>query len=417
MVPVHLFYSWQSDRDSKVCKEFIWRALEEAAGRIEAEHGIALRLDRDTLGLAGTPAVTKAILDKISACDIFVADMTFVGRAESASQKYLPNPNIMTEYGYARAVKASDRILLVMNTAFGPPRELPFDMREFRFPAEYSIESTVSDSARRQRRSAFAETLVPHLLEVIAVVQMEREKDAPFDDREERVLAALTNLDLSTNRGELPTRVVGPRLRLCLAPFALLDPPLFDLKLMKSLRPRFVPEGFASELRDDFIDSHQWASFDPPQAVGGLPNPQSQWIVRVVEPGMLEMTIQLGTFIAEGVPIPVDGYKLEARLVRGAQQLAMLADLTGLGGRFAFVALLHGVSDVRIGRSRAAGHPVRHRDFSLGTVCLSSSQDLTAEALHPFLNRMWRLSHWEDGSPSFGGGRWAGYGQSELYQL
>lgn len=155
MDSVHLFYSWQSDRASKLCRDFIWNALGQAATLVQAQTGVELRLDRDTVGVAGTPPVTDTILAKIHACDIFLGDMSFVGQAEGDMGKLLPNPNVMAEYGFARATKDHAQLQLVMNTAFGSPTELPFDMRHMRFPTTYSCAARYLGrrAARRARET------------------------------------------------------------------------------------------------------------------------------------------------------------------------------------------------------------------------------------------------------------------------
>lgn len=65
MLPLMLFYSWQMDRPTNVCRDFIRKALEEAAAILAASGGIALKIDSDTQDVAGTPAITETILGKI----------------------------------------------------------------------------------------------------------------------------------------------------------------------------------------------------------------------------------------------------------------------------------------------------------------------------------------------------------------
>ncbi len=111
MLPLTLFYSWQMDRPTHVCRDFIRKALDEAAAILDASGEIALTIDSDTQGEPGTPPITDTILKKIRLCDIFLADMTFVAQA---GEKLIPNPNVMGEYGYALHAKGTPRILLVM---------------------------------------------------------------------------------------------------------------------------------------------------------------------------------------------------------------------------------------------------------------------------------------------------------------
>src|SRR5262245_20540824 len=122
---IKVFYSWQSDHPGKLGKDFIRVALESAAKRVGADRQIEVVIDSDTQDVPGTPPINDVILKKIDAAAVFVADVTFV--ATSAAGKRIPNPNVMAEYGYALHAKGWNRILLAMNTAFGPPENLPFD--------------------------------------------------------------------------------------------------------------------------------------------------------------------------------------------------------------------------------------------------------------------------------------------------
>ena len=83
-----LFYSWQMDRPSKLCRDFIRRALDEAAA-VLATKRFELQIDSDTQRVAGTPPITKTALRKIRENHLFLADMTFVAQA---GDKLIPNP-------------------------------------------------------------------------------------------------------------------------------------------------------------------------------------------------------------------------------------------------------------------------------------------------------------------------------------
>ena len=77
---LQVFYSWQSDHPSKVGKDFIRIALEDAAARTKASRGIDVVIDSDTQGIPGTPPVNDTILEKIHACDVFVADVSIMAQ-------------------------------------------------------------------------------------------------------------------------------------------------------------------------------------------------------------------------------------------------------------------------------------------------------------------------------------------------
>jgi hypothetical protein len=153
------FYAWQSDTPEKFNRHLIRIALEEAAKRITADPTIDAQLivDYDTEGVPGTPPISQTILNKIEACDIFIPDVSFVARTEAG--KFVPNPNVMTEYGYALRAKSHAAMMPIMNTAFGPPEELPFDMGHLRFPVQYHVEADAADGQRRAVRRALSQQL------------------------------------------------------------------------------------------------------------------------------------------------------------------------------------------------------------------------------------------------------------------
>lgn len=165
------FYAWQSDTPEKYNRHLIRKALDEAAGRITADASIDVEIviDSDTEGLPGTPPITETILKKIEACEIFIPDVSFV--ACTKGDKLVPNPNVMTEYGYALSAKTHAALMPVMNTAFGPPEKLPFDMGHLRHPIQYRLESTAPDSERRETRAALSKKIEEKLRQQIAATQ------------------------------------------------------------------------------------------------------------------------------------------------------------------------------------------------------------------------------------------------------
>lgn len=123
-----VFYSWQSDLLNSTNRGFIQDALERAAKAICEDDSIKVEpvVDRDTAGVAGSPDIAATILDKIDACQVLVCDVSIINNPENA--RPTPNPNVLVELGYALGVLGWERILMVMNTAFGEPELLPFDL-------------------------------------------------------------------------------------------------------------------------------------------------------------------------------------------------------------------------------------------------------------------------------------------------
>jgi hypothetical protein len=147
-----VFFAWQSDTLQRHNRYLIRMALEEAAKRISNDMAIRTNvlIDSDTQDVLGQPPVTDTILGKIQSCDVFTPDFSFVARAESG--KLVPNPNVMLEYGYALRARGYGVMMPVMNTAYGPPEQLPFDMGHLRHPLQYRLEPTATNAERRSVR-------------------------------------------------------------------------------------------------------------------------------------------------------------------------------------------------------------------------------------------------------------------------
>lgn len=132
----HVFYSWQSDRPNSTNRRFIQTALEDATKRIRSDQSLEVEpvVDRDTVGLTGSPDISNTVFAKIDRAAVFVADITIIV-ARSKRHRATPNPNVLVELGYAAGKMGWNRIVLVMNTVFGPVEDLPFDLRQRRLIA------------------------------------------------------------------------------------------------------------------------------------------------------------------------------------------------------------------------------------------------------------------------------------------
>jgi hypothetical protein len=403
-----IFYSWQSDRERKCCKDFIRRAADAAAVQVGERCGVRIVVDADTEGVAGTPAISDTILRKIEACDLFLADMTFVATADSG--KRVPNPNVMGEYGFALHAKGLDRILLVMNTAFGSPEELPFDLRHLRHPARYTLHEGASDGVRRRTRAEFSTTLerniaaaIERLLELPSVVTEPTRWDAG--------LAALGEFANSRFAG-VPMLVTSPKLIVWAAPLTALTQPLLTAAKVKAARPLFSlsPDGRAYEGQDE----QQWWSSAPPRHLTGKPNPEATWCVRLVRPGFFEVAVTIGARINDDPQIVVQGLELERLLVDAVDRVATLSARLGLSGPAVLTAALEGIQDVEIHRPRPGpgGRRIKRPAVTLGTVQLENFTAPTADHLVEMMERMWLVGGWDDGSPAFVNGHWIGHASS-----
>lgn len=122
-----VFYSWQSDTDSKYNRNFIEDVLERSVRNFNKENGDGplLSVDKDTRGVPGSPDIVPTILQKIDRSVCFLADVTPIGKIGGKS---VPNPNVMFELGFALSSLSFERVILVCNTAYGDLKELPFDL-------------------------------------------------------------------------------------------------------------------------------------------------------------------------------------------------------------------------------------------------------------------------------------------------
>jgi hypothetical protein len=140
-----VFFSWQSDLPKKCNRRFIREALDEAVRRVVAEGHVedSPRVDDGMDGISGTPEVASVMFQKIDKCALFVADTTLVGTIPPLNAndplKRVPNPNVSLEMGYAAGRIGWDRIICVMNEAYGERKDLPFDVRNRRFPIDYNL--------------------------------------------------------------------------------------------------------------------------------------------------------------------------------------------------------------------------------------------------------------------------------------
>jgi len=145
-----IFYSWQSDTESKYNRGFIKKCLEDAVKKLNQNYLLedAVRIDQDTKGVPGLPDIANTILDKIDLADVFFADLTFI--AKSPTGKNIPNPNVLIELGYALNSIGSDNLIIVMNDSYGSPKDgLPFDLSHKRWPIVYHYnESTNSEELK-----------------------------------------------------------------------------------------------------------------------------------------------------------------------------------------------------------------------------------------------------------------------------
>lgn len=146
-----IFYSWQSDLPNNTNRGFINTAIEKAINEINADDSFDLIpfLDRDTMGVPGSPDISTSIFEKIDDSSVFICDVSIINGGVDNGRS-TPNPNVLIELGYAISKLSWNKIILVMNEEYGKVESLPFDLRG-RKVLTYSI-SRDSESKTDERK-------------------------------------------------------------------------------------------------------------------------------------------------------------------------------------------------------------------------------------------------------------------------
>lgn len=166
-MPTHtIFYSWQSDLPNICNRGFIQDCLEDAIRQIQADENLELdpSLDRDIKGASGSADIAATLFTKIRAADVFVGDVSLINPNRSVECRPTPNPNVLAELGYAAGFHGWERVICVLNTAFGEIDDLPFDIRQRRV-VDYELRP---EEDRKAPRKALAGMLRNALRDVLA---------------------------------------------------------------------------------------------------------------------------------------------------------------------------------------------------------------------------------------------------------
>jgi hypothetical protein len=150
-----IFYSWQSDLPNSTNRGFIQDRLEEAIAELKSTETLKVDpvLDRDTAGVPGSPDIGLTIFSKIEKAAVFVCDVSIIN--SGAEERPCPNPNVMIELGFALRTLGASRILMVMNTAYGGPERLPFDLRQKRVATYELCSGGNKDTAKKTLKTNF----------------------------------------------------------------------------------------------------------------------------------------------------------------------------------------------------------------------------------------------------------------------
>jgi len=160
-----IFYSWQSDLPNKTNRGFIMDALEKAAKIVREDDSIEVEpvIDRDTSGVPGSPDIAATIFKKIEEAALFVADVSIINAGSEI--RNTPNPNVLIELGYAMKALGQDKIILILNEAFGKVEMLPFDLRTKR---TVSYKMNPENEDRATERNSLSGKLVKATMEILS---------------------------------------------------------------------------------------------------------------------------------------------------------------------------------------------------------------------------------------------------------
>jgi hypothetical protein len=176
-----IFFSWQSDTPNNIGRSLVEKALEGAIGRLQADLAVEepdrerdIKVDKDREGVPGSPPLVDTIFGKIDQATAVVVDVTFSGRRPKSGG--IPNPNVLIEYGWALKSRGYNRVIAVMNTAYGDPAdvELPFDMRHLAYPVAYDLRADATADAIAEVKKRLSGIFAAHLREIL---KLEPEKD------------------------------------------------------------------------------------------------------------------------------------------------------------------------------------------------------------------------------------------------
>ncbi len=205
-----IFYSWQSDLPNRTNRGLIGDALENTATALQRDEAVSVEpvVDRDTAGVPGAPDIALTIFGKIDRCQLFVGDVSLVN--PDAGGRRTPNPNVLVELGYALKALGPERVVLVMNTAFGGHELLPFDLRMRRVLAYNSPPDAAERAAERRGLERSLDVAVRSVIEHHVRAAPAPVSEPALADRVTRSVAAAERRQDSLTRaymGDLAARL------------------------------------------------------------------------------------------------------------------------------------------------------------------------------------------------------------------
>ncbi|HXK20579.1 MAG TPA: hypothetical protein VNG33_22365 [Polyangiaceae bacterium] len=95
-----------------------------------------------------------------------MADVSLIRFGDAESARSTPNPNVLIELGYAIGTLGWDRILLVLNSHFGPLEKLPFDLKT-RQAIAYQVDPEAPAEAMLPEQKRLQAELMKRVVEIL----------------------------------------------------------------------------------------------------------------------------------------------------------------------------------------------------------------------------------------------------------
>lgn len=413
-----IFYAWQSDRDQDLNRWFIRDAAKAALKKLASEADIedAPVLDHDTKDVPGIPHIADTIKRKITQCAVFLADVTHVAEFKTADgrTKHAQNGNVLVELGIALNAKGTDRILLVMNDSFGPPSELPFDLRHHSFPIQYTLPDGSGKDAIKAERTKVADRLAAAfkliMLDIVA-------KEAAEKDRVDAASLAVLQEKARSRREEFEEQVRRDRfyrfrgragvMALSIIPLATAVKPINLAQFETSQRLPLVPFGGSGWDYDHHADS--FAMYDVRGRRDG--EKVSGSVTAITAEGAILSADQMRSWPGDGQDTDdgmIEYVSQEPKILKKSCDYVNLLRQLGVSGSLAFAVSLLNVHDMYLADGRGmfiGSRPVDQQDIRPKSVELPPTVDgsdaqLFARLLRPIFDHIWR-STGSPGNPHF----------------
>lgn len=183
-----IFYSWQSD--DRESKNFIEKCLKNAIKTLEGDPALDFRpeLDDSTKGRMGAVDIPATITEKIDNCDVFVADLSFIGKHNN---RKLVNQNVLYELGYMIGKRTANRVIMLFNADSGEIKDLPFDISHRRV-MPFSMQN---DKKGEQLTSNLSNLLSVYLQNAELLERLPKNVEVELDNEELDIMKLFKSMD------------------------------------------------------------------------------------------------------------------------------------------------------------------------------------------------------------------------------